>query len=91
MRAAAEPFVPVSIRERADKMGFPVPMQGWTRGPARAFIADVLLSQRSRERGLFEPAALARLLEGEAPFGRALWGALQLELWHQTLIDPATL
>ncbi|MCX7273017.1 MAG: asparagine synthase (glutamine-hydrolyzing) [Burkholderiales bacterium] len=91
MRAAAEPFVPASIRERADKMGFPVPMHGWTRGPARAFIGDVLLSQRSRERGLFEPAALARLLEGEAPFGRALWGALQLELWHQTLIDPATL
>lgn len=91
MRDAAAPFLPTSILARSDKMGFPVPLQHWARGPARDFVCDLLLSQRARQRGLFDPAAIARLIDDEAQFGRALWGALQLELWHQTMIDPATL
>ncbi len=91
MRRAAAPHLPASILARTDKMGFPVPMQHWARGRARDFVRDVLLSRRARERGLFDPAALERLIDHEGEFGRALWGALQLELWHQTMIDPATL
>jgi len=72
---------------RTDKMGFPVPLQQWSRGRARDFVADVLGSRACRERGLFEPDALTRLIDGEQPFGRAMWGALQLELWHLTMID----
>ena len=90
MRDAAAPFLPASILNRSDKMGFPVPLQHWSRGPARDFVCDLLLSQRARQRGLFDPAAIAKLIDDEAQFGRALWGALQLELWHQTMIDPAT-
>jgi asparagine synthase (glutamine-hydrolysing) len=90
MREAAEPLLPASIVDRSDKMGFPVPLQHWARGPARNFVGDVLLSRRARERGLFDPAAIERLIDDEAQFGRALWGALQLELWHQTMIDPVT-
>ncbi|HPU49922.1 MAG TPA: asparagine synthase (glutamine-hydrolyzing) [Burkholderiaceae bacterium] len=91
MRDAAAPLLPASILNRRDKMGFPVPLQHWARGPARDFVCDLLLSQRARQRGLFDPAAITRLIDDEAQFGRALWGALQLELWHQTMIDPATL
>jgi asparagine synthase (glutamine-hydrolysing) len=80
------------VLDRRDKMGFPVPLQHWARGAARDFFNDVLLSQRTRERGLFEPAAVERLLNQEAAFSRVLWGLLQLELWHRQFIDggPAT-
>ena len=40
-----------------------------------------------RERGLFRPDAIETLLDGEQPFGRQLWGALCLELWHQQFLD----
>jgi asparagine synthase (glutamine-hydrolysing) len=87
LREVAEPWLPASIVHRTDKMGFPVPLQQWSRGRARDFVADVLGSRACRERGLFEPDALTRLIDGEQPFGRAMWGALQLELWHLTMID----
>ena len=53
---------------------------------------DVLLDRRARERGIFEPAAVERLLT-RAPRGidsqdaDAIWGLLNLELWYRTFID----
>jgi asparagine synthase (glutamine-hydrolysing) len=90
LREVAAPWLPASVVGRTDKMGFPVPMQQWSHGRGRDFLADVLGSRACRERGLFDVCALARLIDGEQPFGRALWGALQLELWHLTMIDATT-
>ncbi len=87
LRGAVHKHLPRSIVERNDKMGFPVPLQRWIKGPVREFVRDMLLSQRARERGLFEPDRIAFLVDHEAEFGRALWGALQLELWHRQFID----
>jgi asparagine synthase (glutamine-hydrolysing) len=56
-------------------------------GPVREFVTDTLTTRRSRERGLFDPAALARLIDRETVFGRQLWGVLCLELWHREFID----
>ena len=81
-------IVPEPILNRKDKMGFPVPFSEWLKGgPVRDFVGDMLLGQRSRERGLFSPAALERLMQAEGQYGRQLWGALCLELWHQRFID----
>jgi len=68
-------------------MGFPVPLHIWAQGPARDFMYDVLLSPRCRQRGLFDPVQVERLLKDEAAFGRKLWGLLCLELWFTTHID----
>ncbi|MFK7965193.1 MAG: asparagine synthase (glutamine-hydrolyzing) [Burkholderiaceae bacterium] len=87
LRAAAKPWLPAAIVNRTDKMGFPVPLQRWMKGPTREFVRDTLLSQRARERGLFDTIRLAELIDREADFGRGIWGALQLELWHQQFID----
>jgi asparagine synthase (glutamine-hydrolysing) len=87
LRKAAEPYLPESIVYRSDKMGFPVPLQRWARGPARDFVHDTLLSGRAAARGLFDAGALRRLVDQEGEFGRALWGALQLELWHRAMLD----
>ena len=85
-RAIAD-VLPASVLERRDKMGFPVPLQHWARGRAREFFNDVLLSRRALERGLFDPAAVERMIDEETAFSRVLWGLLQLELWHRQFID----
>ena len=70
-REALSRSLPAPILERKDKMGFPVPLTEWLRGgPVREFVRDVLLSQRSRERGLFKPAAMARMIHQEQAYGR---------------------
>jgi len=90
LRAAARPWLPSAIVDRTDKMGFPVPLQRWMKGPTREFVRDTLLSQRARERGLFDAERMAELIDQEADFGRGIWGALQLELWHQQFIDGSS-
>lgn len=88
LRDAVRGLVPEKVLNRKDKMGFPVPLKEWMqKGPVREFVCDVLLSQRSKQRGLFIPEALERLIDTEAAFGRQLWGVLCLELWHQQFID----
>ena len=79
--------LPPSVLARKDKMGFPVPLHLWARGPARDFFRDVLLSDRCRDRGLFDQGQVERLLDSEAAFGRRLWGLVNLELWFRTFID----
>jgi len=86
---AVRELLPPSIMQRRDKMGFPVPLQLWARGRARDFFHDVLLSRRTRERGLFDVQTVERLINQESAFSRVLWGLLQIELWHRQFIDAA--
>ncbi|MBN1886749.1 MAG: asparagine synthase (glutamine-hydrolyzing) [Thermoflexales bacterium] len=85
--AAARPFLPESVLNRKDKMGFPVPFVEWTRGPLKEFVSDILLGQAARQRGIYRLEGVAQLLQSEQAFGRALWGLLCLELWFQVFID----
>ncbi len=87
LKRAIGDLLPRAILERKDKMGFPVPLHLWARGQARAFFADVLLSRRCRERGVFDVAEVEKLMAYEPAFGRRLWGLLNLELWYRTFID----
>jgi asparagine synthase (glutamine-hydrolysing) len=85
--AAARSFLPESVLQRKDKMGFPVPFVEWARGPLHEFVREILLGSAARSRGIYRPDGIARLLESERPFGRELWGLLCLETWFQTFID----
>ena len=88
LKKAVHTLLPTSIIGRKDKMGFPVPLGEWLRGgPVRDFVGDVLLSTKSKERGLFRPQALAAMLTDHGVAARQLWGALCLELWHQRFMD----
>ncbi len=86
-RKALQGLVPECIIDREDKMGFPVPLGSWLRGPLKDFARDLLLDRRARERGLLLPAVVEGLLDSEEEHGRALWGAINLELWHRTFVD----
>jgi len=79
--------VPQSIFERKDKMGFPTPLTQWTKGVARDFVRDTLLSERARARGLYNVQSVENALNNESEFGRVVWGLLCMELWHRNFID----
>ena len=87
LKKATHGLLPASVAARKDKMGFPVPLHLWARNRARTFFADTLLSSACRQRGLFDPAAVERLMQNEDAFGRRLWGLLNVELWHRQFID----
>ena len=61
LREAVQDVLPVEILERP-KMGFPVPFGPWLQNGWGHVVRDVLLDRRARQRGIFEPAAVERLL-----------------------------
>ena len=73
------------------KMGFGVPIGHWFRGRMQPFLREVLLSERSFRRGLFQRDRIQRLVEqhvsGEYDYSHQLWTLLMLELWFQRFID----
>jgi asparagine synthase (glutamine-hydrolysing) len=86
-REAVQNLLPEAVFNRRDKMGFPVPLADWFRGPLRDFLGDILLSTRARQRGLYRVSSVEGLLLKEQKFGRQLWGLLSLELWFRAFMD----
>lgn len=86
-KTAMRNVVPQQVLERKDKMGFPTPLTQWTKGVAREFVRDILLSDRVRQRGIYNVVAIERALDDEWEFGRVVWGLLCMELWHRIYID----
>ena len=81
LRRAISGDLPDAAAARGDKMGFPVPLAVWARGPLRGFLHDLLLDGTARSRGLFEPGAVRRLIDGESVAARHLWALVNVELW----------
>jgi asparagine synthase (glutamine-hydrolysing) len=87
LKRAVNDLLPPKILKRKDKMGFPVPLHLWARNNVSGFFQDILLSKACRERGIFDPDGVKRLIENEEAFGRHLWGLVNLELWFRQFID----
>jgi asparagine synthase (glutamine-hydrolysing) len=89
LREAMRDVLPAEILTRG-KMGFPVPVGAWLRGPYRSIVDELVLSPRALERGLFDPAAIrglvARHVAGEDHAER-LWSLVNLEIWHRVVIE----
>ncbi|MCK6480649.1 MAG: asparagine synthase (glutamine-hydrolyzing) [Planctomycetes bacterium] len=83
LRAAAAPFLPAATLARRDKMGFPVPLARWARGPLRGFFRDLLLDGEAARRGIVRPEAVDRMLADEGVAARRLWALASLELWFR--------
>ena len=90
LRRAVKGLAPERARRRA-KHGFTIPVDPWFRGPLAPYLREVLLDERARRRGYFEPVVVARLLDehvsGRRIWDRALWMLLNFELWHRVYID----
>jgi asparagine synthase (glutamine-hydrolysing) len=72
------------------KRGFNVPMPQWLAGELREFMQDTLAPARIRAQGLFEPAAVDRLVgqhvRREHDHSRALWTLLVLSAWMDAVL-----
>ncbi len=91
LKSAMRGLLPEEIIERP-KHGFAVPLGAWFRGGLEGTLRDVLLSDRSRVRGIFEPRYLRQLLALHArgrPLDLQLWTLLSFELWCRTFLDGA--
>jgi len=86
-RAAAAPHLPHAVRERRDKMGFPLPLGDWFAGPWREPAREILLDRRTRERGMIDTEAVESALTGHARYDRGLYSALLFALWCETFLN----
>jgi len=87
LREAAAPSLPEAVRERRDKMGFPLPLGEWFRGPWRSFAGDVLLDSRTLQRGMLDRRGVEAALADPGRYDRGLYAVLTLELWCRTFLD----
>jgi asparagine synthase (glutamine-hydrolysing) len=89
-KAAMAPYLPREILHRP-KRGFGCPIDRWFRGELKELAYDTLLSQSARQRGLFRPEYVSRLLDEHSTFRfdhqTRLWALLMLELWFRMWID----
>lgn len=86
----ARQYLPSQIVDRK-KAGFAVPISDWLQTGVLRSHTELLLEPRALSRGLFDDAAVRRVVEehrsGLADHGELLWGMVNLELWHRVMID----
>ncbi|MCE9577256.1 MAG: asparagine synthase (glutamine-hydrolyzing) [Deltaproteobacteria bacterium] len=89
LKAAFADLIPEAIVKRS-KRGFSLPLRRWFADDLLGFARETLLSKRARERGLFDSAKVAGLIDrhtrGE-DHGDRIWNLLVLELWHLEVLD----
>ena len=92
LKALARKHLPASVIDRP-KMGFGIPINDWFAGELQPMARETLLSKRARDRGLFDPAAVERLISDHAAsrevHGYRLWALLCLELWFEEVVNAA--
>jgi asparagine synthase (glutamine-hydrolysing) len=87
LKAIARRLVPREVVDRP-KGYFPVPILKYLEGPPLEMVRDALTSRVARERGLFRPETVSRLLDDPSKYitplrGSRLWQVALLELWLQ--------
>jgi asparagine synthase (glutamine-hydrolysing) len=89
LRRSMKNVLPGPILSRK-KMGFPVPVGAWFRGPFRHIVDEYVLGERASARGLFNPDfvrnLVARHMLGENHSER-LWALVNFEMWLRTFFD----
>jgi len=90
LRRAMNAELPTLVAQRIDKKGFPEPLARWIREEGFEPVADLLLSRRTRSRGIFRIDRIEKALaEHRAGADRTvpLYRALTLELWFRLFPD----
>ena len=87
LRVAFPNALPGAIAHRRDKMGFPVPLTEWAKGPLRGYFNGILESLRDRDLPYLDGYQVTRILGDSARFSRGLWALVSLELWYQEFHD----
>ena len=88
-QAVADILPPLVLNRR--KVGFDTPAARWLQGPHASFARETLLSTRARQRGLWDSAGIADLLEhsSSASWFDMIWKVLSIEQWATIFLDEA--
>jgi asparagine synthase (glutamine-hydrolysing) len=88
LRQAVSDVLPAAVLSRR-KVGFDTPAEAWMRGPHNGFVRDLLLSSRARERGFWDPHAVARTLDDtRSPYWfDVVWKLASIEAWASSFLD----
>ena len=90
-KRTVEPLIGRELAYRRKQM-FTVPVGEWFKGRLAPQLRDWLLGERTRERALFAPEAVAGLLQehlsGAANRTRELRLLLAIEIWARIFLDP---
>jgi asparagine synthase (glutamine-hydrolysing) len=91
LKRALGEALPQKIVRRTDKVGFATPLAGWLRASLDSQVRPLLLSHASRERGVFNTAAMEQTLgafeRGDDRLGGPLLRWLSVEIWFRTFLD----
>jgi asparagine synthase (glutamine-hydrolysing) len=89
LKEAMKGILPDEILNR-QKMGFPVPVGKWFRGPYKHIVDEFVLGERARARGIFDPEFIAEIVKrhnaGENHDER-LWSLVNFEIWQRRVFD----
>lgn len=89
LRESMKGILPDRILSRS-KMGFPVPIGRWFRGPFKSVIDEYVLSDRALGRDIFEPDFVRRLVslhQSGEDHSERLWALLNFEIWLRQFFD----
>ena len=91
-KEAMEGILPRDVIHR-EKTGFGAPLRDWLRGPLRPLVEDVLAQRSIDSRGLFDAAAVQRLVAldraGSVDAAYTIFAMLCIELWCRMFVDSA--
>jgi asparagine synthase (glutamine-hydrolysing) len=89
-KKAMEPYLPHDIIYRP-KTGFGVPLRNWLQGRLKPLVDEVLSPASLVKRGIFDPQAVARLIQadrsGRVDAAYTLFGIVCMELWCKQYLD----
>src|SRR5215210_4333291 len=90
LRQSMKGVLPDVILKRR-KMGFPVPLASWFRGPFRPVIEDYVLGERACARRIFDQGFVRNLVaehqSGARNHSERLWSLLNFEMWMRQFLD----
>ncbi len=90
LKKAMEPYLPRDVIYRP-KTGFGAPLRRWMRYELRELLGDLLSAESVKRRGLFEPAAVQRLIAnndaGRVDASYTLLSLLCIEIWCRAYLD----
>lgn len=90
LKKAVESILPKDVIWRK-KAGFSAPIRSWLRGALRPMVDDLLSESTIKNRGLFEPAYVRKLIDsnfkGKDDHNLQVFQLLNLEIWMQKFID----
>ena len=92
-KRAMEPLLPRDVIYRG-KSGFGAPLRRWLSVELRERVEDALSERSVRERGLFDPAAVRRLINldrsGRVDGSYTIFSLMCIELWCRIFVDQST-